>query len=67
MFAYISLGIVSYNRKRRKCEGGTWLKAKSSTTAQRDPSCPLLPPLTVRGSEVNGHGEIDLRPKEEKT
>lgn len=45
----------------------TWLKAKLSTTAQRCPPCPLLPPLTIRGSEVDGHGEIDLCPKEEKT
>lgn len=28
---------------------------------------PTPAPLTIGGSEVNGHGEIDLRPKEEKT
>lgn len=41
-----------------------------SQAVHHNPETPTLPApaaLTIRGSEVNGHGEVDLRPKEEKT
>lgn len=63
MLDYTSLGIVPTGRR------GSMRDLAHGRVVYHSPEMPTpdSSPLTIGGGEVNGHGEIDLCPREEKT